>query len=160
MAWTACIDLAARQMKKAAFMAVFLMPFAAEAGEPVAIVPNEVIYPGQAIHRGLVKEVDVTNPNLREDYVSSIEELEGAVARRTLLPGRVIPPSSIRAAYAVRRGEPVQLVFANGGLVISAAGSPLESAAVGDFVRVRNIDTGVTVSGTVMQDGSVRVVTQ
>jgi flagella basal body P-ring formation protein FlgA len=28
---------------------------------------------------------------------------------------------------------------------------------VGDMIKVRNLDTGVTVSGTVMADGSVEV---
>jgi flagellar basal body P-ring formation protein FlgA len=126
----------------------------------IAIVPTQVIYPGQDIDPSLLREVDVTNPNVRTDFVGSMEELRGAVARRTLLPGRVIPVSAVRAAYAVERGAPVRLVFSNAGLVITAAGTPLDSAAVGDLIRVRNTETGVTVSGTVMADGTVQVLTQ
>ncbi|WP_245409721.1 flagellar basal body P-ring formation chaperone FlgA [Pararhizobium haloflavum] len=140
--------------------AVVMVPLAAAASEPVAIVPNEVIYPGQAIDVALLREVAVTNPNVRADYVSSLEDLRDAVARRTLLPGRVIPISAVREAYAVERGAPVRLVFSNAGLTITASGSPLQSAAIGDFIKVRNTDTGVTVSGTVMADGSVQVVAQ
>ena len=133
---------------------------AVHAGGPVAIVPNEVIYPGQEIDVALLREVAVTNPNIRPDYVSSIADLHGAVARRTLLPGRVIPIAAIRESYAVERGTPVRLVFSNGGLVITASGSPLESAAIGDFIKVRNTESGLTVSGTVMADGSVQVIAQ
>jgi flagella basal body P-ring formation protein FlgA len=133
---------------------------AAEAGGPVAIVPNEVIYPGQDVDLTLLREVEVTNPNIRPDYVSSLEDLEGTVARRTLLPGHVIPISAVREAYAVERGSDVTLVFSAGGLMITAPGRPLASAAVGDAIEVRNTETGVTVSGLVMADGSVRVVTQ
>ncbi len=42
--------------------------------------------------------------------------------------------------------------------MITAAGSPLQDAAVGELIRVRNIDTGVIVSGTVMADGTIHVV--
>jgi flagella basal body P-ring formation protein FlgA len=60
----------------------------------------------------------------------------------------------------VERGSDVTLVFSAGGLTITAPGRPLESAAIGDSIEVRNTETGVTVSGLVMADGSVRVVTQ
>ena len=60
----------------------------------------------------------------------------------------------------MERGGTVQLVFAGGGLTITAVGSPLQNAAIGDFIRVRNIESGIIVSGTVMGDGSVRVAPQ
>jgi flagella basal body P-ring formation protein FlgA len=140
--------------------AVLCFSPAAFASGPVAIVPNEVIYPGQDVDLSLLREVEVTNPNIRPDYISSWDDLEGTVARRTLLPGHVIPMSAIREAYAVERGSDVTLVFSAGGLTITAPGRPLESAAIGDSIEVRNTETGVTVSGLVMADGSVRVVTQ
>lgn len=144
----------------AALVVVMLSPVPAAGAEPVAIVPLEVIYPGQAIDPNLLEEVPVTNPNVRSDYISSVGDLQNSVARRTLLPGRVIPISAVREAYAVERGTSVDLVFSSGGLVITAAGTPLENAAVGDFIKVRNIESGITVTGTVMADGSVQVVTQ
>lgn len=147
--------MAAATVAVASFCAV-----PAIAAGPVAIVPNEVIYPGQAVDPALLREVTVTNPNIRPDYVSSMEEVQGAVARRTLLPGHVIPVSSIREAYAVKRGQDVGLIYSAGALTITALGSPLQSASIGDFIKVRNIETGVTVSGTVLADGSVRVVTK
>jgi flagella basal body P-ring formation protein FlgA len=48
-------------------------------------------------------------------------------------------------------------VFNGNGLTITAAGTPLENAAIGDFIRVRNIESGVIMSGTVMADGTIRV---
>jgi hypothetical protein len=48
-------------------------------------------------------------------------------------------------------------MFSGNGLTITAAGTPLENAAIGDFIRVRNIESGLIVSGTVMDNGSIRV---
>ena len=132
----------------------------ASAGEPMAVIPKRVIYPGETVQAHMPEMVPVTNPNIRRDYASSMDQVEGMVARRTLLPGRVVPVSSVREAYTVKRGGVVTMIFSQGGLTITAPGSPLKNGSVGDFIRVRNINTGVMVSGTVMADGTVRVAVQ
>lgn len=125
---------------------------------PTAVIPKQTIYPGEKLDASMLEVVDVTNPDLRDGYVRSIDEVDGMVTKRTLLPGRVILASALREQYAVERGSTVRLVFNNGGLTITAAGSPLQDAAVGDLIRVRNVDTGVIVSGTVMADSTIHVV--
>ena len=55
-------------------------------------------------------------------------------------------------------GTTVQLIFDNGSLLLRAAGTPLQDAAVGELIKVRNKDSGVIVAGTVMADGTVHVV--
>jgi flagella basal body P-ring formation protein FlgA len=134
-----------------------LMGGAARADMGMAIVPTQIIYPGQEILPIYLKEVEVTNPNIARGYASVMDEVAGMVSTRTLLPGRTIQVSSLRAPYAVKRGTTVRLTFAVGNMLISASGTPLENAAVGDVIRVRNLDSGVTVSGTVMGDGTVQV---
>ncbi len=49
----------------------------------------------------------------------------------------------------------MRIVFTNGPLTITAGGAPLQNAAVGDLIRVRNTDSGIIVSGTVMEDGTI-----
>ena len=85
------------------------------------------------------------------------EDLDGKVARRTLLPGRYIPSNSLREAWLVEQGAAVQVTFIAGALVISATAVTLEPGAAGDLVKVRNLDSGKVFSGTVMADGSIRV---
>ena len=130
---------------------------AARANAGTAVVPTQIIYPGQEIASAVLQEVEVTNPNIAGGYASSVGEVEGMVSTRTLLPGRTIQVSALRAPFAVKRGAAVRLTFAIGGMLISASGTPLDNAAVGDVIRVRNLDSGVTVSGTVMGDGTVQV---
>ena len=57
----------------------------------------------------------------------------------------------------VANGAEVKLVYVEGGLLIFTTGAALQDGATGDFVKVRNSDSGVTVSGAVQPDGSVRV---
>ncbi len=130
----------------------------AAAGEMgVAVVPRTIIYPGQEINAGQLDVVDVTNPNLIEGYARSIDEVRGMISNRTLVPGRTIMISALRKPFAVRRGDKTILVYDNGVLRITAAGTPLADANTGDLVDVRNTDSGVIISGTVMADGSILV---
>lgn len=126
------------------------------AGE-TAVIPKQVIYPGETIGAEQVDIVAVTNPNLAGGFARSKEEVVGRVAKRTLLPGRTIPVNGLREAFAIKRGASVRLTFAIGNMVISASGTPLTDAMVGDLVKARNIDSGSIVSGTVMADGTIQV---
>jgi flagella basal body P-ring formation protein FlgA len=122
-----------------------------------AVVPTQIIYAGDVISAAHLQEVEVTNPNLTGDYARKIVDVDGMISKRTLLPGRTISVSGLRVPYAVSRGSSVRLTFAIGSMIISASGTPLQDAAIGDLIKVRNIDSGITVSGTVMADGTVRV---
>jgi flagellar basal body P-ring formation protein FlgA len=125
-----------------------------------AVVPTEIIYPGDVISSGQLEEVTVTNPNLSGDYAKSIEEVVGRVSKRTLLAGRTVSISALRQPYAVTRGSNARLIMSMGSMVITAAGTPLDDGSVGDSVRARNLDSGIIVNGTVLENGSIRVVTK
>jgi flagellar basal body P-ring formation protein FlgA len=139
-------------------LAGLLAADAALADARTAVVPKRIIYPGEELDAGQLEEVEVTNPNIVKGYAENIAAVSGMVSRRTLLPGRVILVSALREPFAVSRGTTVQLVFDNGSMVLRAAGTPLQDAAVGELVKVRNKDSGMIVSGTVMGDGTVHVV--
>ena len=81
----------------------------------------------------------------------------GKVARLTLLPGHAIPFAGVSNRKVVANGAEVKLVYAEGGLLIVTTGAALQDGSIGDVVRVRNSDSGVTVSGAVQPDGSVKV---
>jgi flagella basal body P-ring formation protein FlgA len=123
-----------------------------------AVVPTQIIYPGEQIDAKRLKTVEVTNRNLAQGYASEVNEVEGLVTTRTLLPGRTIMVASLKQPSAMKRGDKILLVYDNGSLRITAAGTPLADGAVGELIQVRNTDTGVILSGTIMPDRSVLVV--
>lgn len=140
--------------------AVILISNLSAHAQPTAVVPQQIIYPGQEITFDMVKEVDVVNPNLRPGYAKIVEEVEGFITKKTLLPGRTIPVSALREAYLIERGKNISMVFSNNSMVITAQGVALQNGGLGEVVRARNLDSGVIISGTVMQDGTLRVITQ
>jgi flagellar basal body P-ring formation protein FlgA len=127
------------------------------AAERVAVVPRDIIYPGEPIADSKLEVVPVTNPNLGGGYASDVSEVSGMLSTKTLLPGRTIPLAVLKKPYAVTRGSKLRLVVNVGNLTISAGGSPMEDANIGDVIRVRNLDSGQIVNGTVMADGTVQV---
>lgn len=129
----------------------------AMARAPVALVPTRIIYPGEELTKDHVEPVEVTNPNIASGYASDLAQIEGLISKQTLLPGRTIPLAALRTPAVVERGGNVRLIFSIGSLTLTASGSPLTDGAIGDVVRVRNLDSGVIVSGTVMKDGTVQV---
>ena len=140
-----------------AALALFVGAWPARAQE-VVFIPNRVIYPGETIDGALLKEVTLRPGKvIPPAVVFRASEIEGKVAKRTLLPGRYIPANALREAWLVEQGTSVQVMFVSGPLTITATAVTLQSGAAGDFVRVRNIDSGKIVSGTVMADGSIRV---
>jgi len=150
--------------KAAIFIAAFLcvLGFAdlSYAEGNTAVVPTRIIYPGETIDPSALEEVGVTNPNLAGNYAHHIGEVTGRITDRTLLPGRTIIVDFLRDPYAIKRGASVKIIYSEGGLTISATGTPMEDGGVGQVVRVRNVESGITVSGTVMADGSIKVLSE
>jgi flagella basal body P-ring formation protein FlgA len=140
-----------------AALATGLLGSAAFAGETV-LVPSRPIYPGETVSMSSLREV-VLKPGKRipAQVAFRAEELDGKVAKRTLLPSRYIPVASLREAFLVEQGSPVQVTFEAGALIISATAVCLQSGSAGDLVRVRNLDSGKVFSGIVMANGTVRV---
>jgi flagellar basal body P-ring formation protein FlgA len=150
-----------RVLGKATFAAAvlaLLFGVAPALAQEIVHIPNRVIYPGETVDLAALKEVTLKPGKvIPPAVVFRVPEIEGKVAKRTLLPGRYIPATSLREAWLVEQGASVQVTFVSGALTISATAVTLQSGAAGDFVKVRNIDSGKVFSGTVMADGSIRV---
>ncbi len=120
-------------------------------------VPAQVIYPGDRITDSMLVELQETAPNPTPGAIWDRADLVGKVARRTLLPGRPIPSIAVEEPRAVSTGGQVQLVYQQDGLTIVTTGQALQNGYVGQVVQVRNLDSGLVVSGVVQSDGAVRV---
>lgn len=123
-----------------------------------AVVPSVVINAGEVLSELKLKELDVTNSNLRGNYARYIKDVKGLVTRRTLLPDRIILLSALHRPYVISRGDKVRIILNQGNMTISAAGVALSDASVGDAISVKNIDTGVIVSGSALDAGTVRII--
>ncbi|WP_281024045.1 flagellar basal body P-ring formation chaperone FlgA [Microvirga flavescens] len=131
---------------------------AAVAQERMLPVPTITIYPGDEIRAGMLRERSFPlGYQPRGAVIDTPLAVVGKTARRTLLPGEAIPVNAVDDPKIVSRGVPTQIVFEEGGLSITAMGSPLQSGGLGEQIRVRNTDTGRIILGTVQADGRIRI---
>ena len=127
------------------------------AGSRPLPVPGQVIYPGERITDAMLKDSQDTSLGDNGEVLWDRAAIVGKEARRTLLPGRAIPAVAVEEPRAVSTGALVQLIYEKDGLVIATTAQALQNGFAGQVVQVRNIESGITVSGAVQADGSVRV---
>jgi len=135
-----------------------LTPAPALAADLTLPVPTSVVYPGQNVLDRGVMQMRFTVPGERlSAYVVEDGMLENRIARRTLLPNQPILLTDLKSPDAVTAGVPTTLIYRESGLIITGMGTPLQSAGPGQAVRVRNVDSGVTISGIASEDGTIEV---
>lgn len=84
-------------------------------------------------------------------------EAIGMEARVTIYAGRPIRPGDLGPAATVERNAIILLVYNANGLAIAAEGRALGRGGPGDRIRVMNLQSRNTVSGTIGPDGAVHV---
>ena len=74
--------------------------------QEIVLIPNRVIYPGETIDLAALKEVTLKPGKvIPPAVVFRAPEIEGKVAKRTLLPGRYIPGEFAARSLARRAGR-------------------------------------------------------
>jgi len=116
------------------------------------------IYPGDLIKEEMIIDRAFA-PNMpgAAAFVSERPMAVGRIARRTLLPGQLIPINALEEQKIVTRGNVVKVVVEDGDLSIITYGSSLQSGSAGALIQLRNLDTGVIIRGIIQPDGSVRI---
>ncbi len=89
--------------------------------------------------------------------LKSVSDALGMEARTILYQGRPILPEDIGPAATVERNALVTLVYNRGHLRITAEGRALGRGGPGDRIRILNLASRTTVTGTVDFDGTVAV---
>lgn len=130
-----------------------------QASERVLVpVPRVTIYPGDVITNDMLADRDFAADGLPVPEVFAPREaMIGKVSKKTLLPNVPVTASNLREPYLIKQGQATVVVFKQEGLVILATAVPLEAGSVGDFIKLRNVDSGTTIHGVVQSDGTVRV---
>ncbi|QDY70152.1 flagellar basal body P-ring formation chaperone FlgA [Qingshengfaniella alkalisoli] len=96
-------------------------------------------------------------PDTTPGTLSNPSQVVGMEARVNLYPDRPIRSGDIGPPAVIERNQIVALNYHNAGLSILSEGRSLARAAAGERIRVMNLESRVTVTGTVMVDGSVTV---
>lgn len=121
---------------------------AAETLVAVRTIPARTIVAAADLSR-----VDGFLPGTLSDPAQAI----GLEARVTIYQGRPLREGDVGAPALVERNEIVALVYQHSGLEILTDGRVLGRAAMGERVRVMNLGSRITITGTVSGPGQVSV---
>jgi flagellar basal body P-ring formation protein FlgA len=141
----------------AGFAAVLFPASAALAEQPIPVAAV-TIYPGEIIRDGMLSQRDMPD-NFAGQAMTVLDRtaLIGKSVRRTLLPGLPIPISAIGEPKIITVGAMIRLTYKDGDLTITTYAAALQAGGVGDTIAVRNPESGLTISGVIERDGSVRI---
>jgi flagellar basal body P-ring formation protein FlgA len=105
---------------------------------------------GERIAAADLEWIRVAPDRLRPTSLTDAGQLVGSEARRALQPGRVLSGRDLQRSRLVVRGRPVQLVYTRPGLQLRALGVAHADGALGDVVRVVNLDSRQQLQGVVI----------
>ncbi len=121
------------------------------------VVPTRDIRLGSVLGPGDLAKVDRDARRLPRDVVRDESEVIGLRAKRSLRKDQVFRASQVEGVPLVERGDRVQIVLQAGPLRVSATGKAQEAGALGDWIRVVNVDSKRELSGRVDAEGRVHV---
>lgn len=102
------------------------------------------------------KDLKLVSSDLANGF-GSIDDVVGQETRVVLYAGRPVMVNDIGPPALVERNQIVTLAYVAGPLTILADGRSLGRAGVGDRVRVLNLSSRTTVTGSVEADGTISV---
>lgn len=147
-------------VRAVALAAMCAFPAAAHALDPgrTIFVPRAVIYPGDKLtDANLIERQLLVTPDNPPVFGEREQDLLGKVARRTLLPGELIPENGIRAQDLVKQGRTYKLTYSSKFLSITGVGVPLQSGSEGEIISVRNPESGIIIKARVKSDQTLTV---
>ncbi|MEL6979743.1 MAG: flagellar basal body P-ring formation chaperone FlgA [Pseudomonadota bacterium] len=121
-------------------------------GAPLSALAGEVLVAAATIPAGVVIEpghVRLADGEPAPGVLSDPNAAVGLEAKVALYKGKTIRSSDLGPRTVIRRNDVVALVFRRGALAISTEGRALEPGAVGDRIRIMNLDSRRTVYATV-----------
>ena len=123
------------------------------------VVAVKPIPRGSVITADEISLKDVVESRARggTDNISSVV---GATARKDFLPGDVITKSGIVPNFAVRRNQPVRVVYRSGAIRVELFGIALQDGVVGNIIKVKNPSTGKVLLCRVTGNGLVEFVSR
>ncbi|GAB4141563.1 MAG: hypothetical protein Tsb0016_09270 [Sphingomonadales bacterium] len=113
--------------------------------------PNEVVQESDLIWQA------VPRFQVRADIVTQPEDIIGLAPRRAQRAGKALRRVEFAPPIAVKKGSYVTMMLRHGALLLTTQGRALEQGAVGDTIRVVNIDSNNTIPGEIVAPGIVAV---
>lgn len=120
-------------------------------------IPTRDLHRGDILSAGDLQRVTRDRNRLPQDPVRDRSDAVGQRVARSVRQDRVLRMSHLESVPMVERGDRVTLFLDTGSIQIRSVGMAAESGAVGDWIRVKNLDSRRELSGRIDREGRVHV---
>ncbi|HEY1383555.1 MAG TPA: flagellar basal body P-ring formation chaperone FlgA [Dongiaceae bacterium] len=120
-------------------------------------VPKRLISAGAIISADDLEWQPVHLARLAGNSLTDADQLIGRMAKRPLKAGQVLRSSDIAVSPVIHKNDLIRLVVRTGQMTLSVQGKAMQDAALGQTVRVINVNSNRQLSGTVVDAGTVAV---
>lgn len=110
---------------------------------------------GDVIAAADVDWVRLPSRSLQKTTILAEADLIGMTPRRVLRSGQPVRASDVHPPVVVRKGQLVTIVLSTPGMILTARGRALEDGAMGELIRVSNIQSSLVIQATVSAPGEV-----
>ena len=95
--------------------------------------------------------------NLHQGYFGRLDSIERLQARRNLASNSILNSANVAPKLLVTSGQRVTILLKIKGLEIKSTGLALQSASLGQLVKVKNTQSNKIIEGTVSSEGQVTI---
>jgi flagella basal body P-ring formation protein FlgA len=120
-------------------------------------VPKRLISAGAIIGADDLEWQPVRLTRLSGNSLTDADQLVGRMTKRPLKAGQILRQSDVAVSPVIHKNDLVQLVVKTGQMTLSVQGKAMQDAALGQTVRVINVNSNRQLSGTVVDAGTVAV---
>ena len=120
-------------------------------------VPKRLISAGDIIAADDLEWQPVHLTRLSGNSLTDAEQLIGRMAKRPLKAGQILRQSDVAVSPVIRKNDLIRLVVKTGQMTLSVQGKALQDAALGQTVRVVNVNSNRQLTGTVIDAGTVAI---
>lgn len=101
--------------------------------------------------------IDMPRHRIAVDTVLDEKDLVNLTPRRLVASGRAVQRNELEQPRMVDRGDAITLVFANGPMTLTIKGKSLQAGAMGDMIRVSNLESNKMLQGIVTAHREVTI---
>ena len=121
------------------------------------LVSKTPLVKGQLIDTDNVKLKKMKVSSLFNGYFREIVALTGLQAKRNLAGNSILTPADLQPRELVKSGQRVTILLNLKGLEVKSTGQALQSASLGQLIKVRNTQSNKIVEGVVSASGQITV---
>ncbi|MFZ3228756.1 MAG: flagellar basal body P-ring formation chaperone FlgA [Pseudobdellovibrio sp.] len=119
-------------------------------------VLNRAVKTGDVITQDLISVEKRLIMNPRE-IIANSQQLMGMQAARFLNAGQAITYSDLKKEQVMKKGQMIKAIAGQSSVEVSILAQVEEAGAIGDVIRIRNLDSQKIVAARVVDKGLVRI---